>query len=253
MSLDAEMQQLLEHMMDNSNALASLNSLLDQLDHAQQVIDEEKRAEELERMAVEDAQWYVEYERVQEDMARFQEDYEAKKDDYERRAEDIQYMADSPIKVEAERLLQILKEEMQKYQVQAEAYRKQNEEYAEILQEKEERAVEQFLADQVALGERYDDTIEEYVVVREQYGVALYDFQLYQADTTSAEFETAQQNLWAIEETMNNMKADIDDMLKQRTEAEAEAYEYEVRVARETATQEAYEQYGELHHTWVEA
>lgn len=49
------------------------------------------------------------------------------------------------------------------------------------------------------------------------------------------------------------MKADIDDMLKQRTEAEAEAYEYEVRVARETATQEAYEQYGELHHTWVEA
>lgn len=33
--LDAEMQQLLEHMMDNSNALASLNSLLDQLDHSQ--------------------------------------------------------------------------------------------------------------------------------------------------------------------------------------------------------------------------
>lgn len=122
-------------------------------------------------------------------MAQFQEDYEAKKMDYERRAEDIEYMADSPVRDEAERLLQILKEEMQKYQVQAEAYRKQNEEYAEILQEKEERAVEQFLADQVALGERYEDTLEEYVVVREQYGVALYDFQLYQADTTSAEFE----------------------------------------------------------------
>jgi len=40
------------------------------------------------------------------------------------------------------RLLQILKEEMQRYQVQAETYRKQNEEYAEILQEKEERAIE---------------------------------------------------------------------------------------------------------------
>lgn len=48
-------------------------------------------------------------------------------------------MADGPAKDEAERLLDVLKTEMQKYQVQAEEYRRQNEEYTEILAEKEER------------------------------------------------------------------------------------------------------------------
>jgi hypothetical protein len=114
------MQELTEFMIADANTLNNLYSLLDQLDHDQELIDQEKREEEIIRIQMEDEAWYAEYERVQIEMDEFLVDYEEKKEEYESRRDDIEYMAEGPAKDEALRLLQIMKEEMQKYQVQAE-------------------------------------------------------------------------------------------------------------------------------------
>jgi len=91
------------------------------------------------------------------------------------------------------------------------------------------------------LDERYEDTMEAYVEVRAEYGDALYEFQFWQQDTYSWEFEEAQEILWEVEERLNNMKWDIGDMLQQRVEQEAMDYELSVRMAREQADEEAWD------------
>lgn len=202
---------------------------------------------------MEDEAWYAEYEEAQADMARFLTEYELKKQEYQTRKDDIEAMAEGPAKDEALRLLQIMKEEMQKYQVQAETYRKQNEEYAQILQEKEERQAEIAEYEAEELDERYEDTLEAYVEVRAEYGEALYEFQYWQQDTYSWEFEEAQETLWMVEDTLNAMKWDINDMLQQRVEAEAMEYENQVRMARETADEEASDAYNILFEEWESA
>jgi hypothetical protein len=169
-------------------------------------------------------------------MAKFQNDYEEKKQEFNNRTIDVEYMSEGPAREEAERLLQILKEEMQKYQVQAEVFKKQNEEYSEILAEKEERQVELLAEEREMLDNRYELTLEEYAEVRVEYGEALYEFQFWQSDTASVEFEEAKETLWAIEDTLNEMKWDINDMLNQRTEQAAADYELRVRTQRDQAT-----------------
>jgi len=94
--IDAEMQQLIEWMISDANSLNNLYSLLDQLDHDQELIDEEKRQEEIIRIQLEDAAWYTEYERVQTEQAQFLEDYEEKKQEYEGRRDDVEAMAEGP-------------------------------------------------------------------------------------------------------------------------------------------------------------
>jgi len=107
--IDSEMQDLMEAMIDNQNELSNLYSLLDQLDHDQELINDEKAQEAIERILLEDELWLQEYERVQEEMAQFQEDYEEKKYEYEGRRDDIEYMSEGPAKDEAERLLEIMR------------------------------------------------------------------------------------------------------------------------------------------------
>jgi hypothetical protein len=76
------MQQLTEWMMQDEERLNNLYSLLDQLDHDQEIIEQEKIQEEIIRIQMEDEAWYAEYEEAQADMTRFLADYEAKKDEF---------------------------------------------------------------------------------------------------------------------------------------------------------------------------
>jgi hypothetical protein len=70
------MQQLTEWMMQDEERMNSLHSLLDQLDHDQELIDQEKIQEEIVRIQMADAAWYADYEEAQAEMARFLVDYE---------------------------------------------------------------------------------------------------------------------------------------------------------------------------------
>jgi hypothetical protein len=69
-------------MMQDEERLNNLYSLLDQLDHDQEIIEQEKIQEEIIRIQMEDEAWYAEYEEAQADMTRFLADYEAKKDEF---------------------------------------------------------------------------------------------------------------------------------------------------------------------------
>lgn len=141
-------------------------------------------------------------------------------------------MADGPMKEEAQRLVDLLRVDMQALQVQAEQYRKQNAEYAEVLAEKEERALELMAEEREALDERYERTIDAYAEVRDQYGEALIEFQRQQADTTSVAFGEARDALWEIEGVMDQMKWELSDMLNTKTQNEAADYELRIRTQR---------------------
>jgi phage-related minor tail protein len=100
---------------------------------------------------------------------------------------------------------------------------------AEILAQKEERAIEIIQYQREQLDERYEDTVEAYAEIRDQYGEALLEFQRQQVDTSSTAFEEAKKDLWEIEEVMNTMKGELSEMLNTRTQQEAADYELRIR------------------------
>jgi len=85
LSIDEEIAGIQDELEDIEKTLTNLFSLITQLDYEQEVINEEKRQEEIARIQMEDQMWYQEYEKIQEDFNTFMANFEEKKDEFQER------------------------------------------------------------------------------------------------------------------------------------------------------------------------